>query len=141
MGTPNTFAPCVVKMQHVGIGRIKSSEGYLICFVENVIIGQVIIGKIKKIKSNHIVCSLIEVKVKSELEITNEFDDIPGAPFINLDIKTQVNEIKKVKKHKLLVGAAVGAGINEFERAKNVLKENNLIENTYLIFTKNMTPS
>ena len=42
----------------------------------------------------------------------------------NLDIKTQVNEIKKVKKHKLLVGAAVGAGINEFERAKNVLKEN-----------------
>ena len=42
----------------------------------------------------------------------------------NLDIKTQVNEIKKVKKHKLLVGAAVGTGINEFERAKNVLKEN-----------------
>ena len=42
----------------------------------------------------------------------------------NLDIKTQVAEIRKVKKHKLLVGAAVGAGINEFERAKNVLKEN-----------------
>ena len=42
----------------------------------------------------------------------------------NLDIKTQVAEIRKVKKHKLLVGAAVGAGINEFERAKKVLKEN-----------------
>ena len=42
----------------------------------------------------------------------------------NLDIKTQVYEIRKVKKQKLLVGAAVGAGINEFERAKNVLKEN-----------------
>ena len=42
----------------------------------------------------------------------------------NLDIKKQVAEIKKVKKKKLLVGAAVGAGINEFERAKNVLKEN-----------------
>ena len=39
----------------------------------------------------------------------------------NLDIKTQVAEIRKVKKHKLLVGAAVGAGINEFERAKKVL--------------------
>ena len=42
----------------------------------------------------------------------------------NLDIKTQVAEIRKVKKHKLLVGAAVGAGVNEFERAKNILKEN-----------------
>ncbi len=42
----------------------------------------------------------------------------------NLDIKKQITEIKKVKKHKLLVGAAVGAGINEFERAKKILKEN-----------------
>ena len=42
----------------------------------------------------------------------------------NLDIKTQVAEIRKVKKQKLLVGAAVGAGINEFERAKHILKEN-----------------
>ena len=29
----------------------------------------------------------------------------------NLDIKTQEAEIRKVKKHKLLVGAAVGAGV------------------------------
>jgi len=29
----------------------------------------------------------------------------------NLDIKDQVKEIKKVKKKKLLVGAAVGAGL------------------------------
>ena len=36
----------------------------------------------------------------------------------NLDIKSQVVEIRKVKKKKLLVGAAVGAGVNEFERAK-----------------------
>ncbi len=42
----------------------------------------------------------------------------------NLDIKHQVTEIRKVKKQKLLVGAAVGAGANEFERAKSVLKEN-----------------
>ena len=42
----------------------------------------------------------------------------------NLNIKNQVAEIRKVKKKKLLVGAAVGAGINEFNRAKNILKEN-----------------
>ena len=32
----------------------------------------------------------------------------------NLDIKNQIIEIRKVKKQKLLVGAAVGAGPNEF---------------------------
>ena len=42
----------------------------------------------------------------------------------NLDIKKQVTEIKKVKKQKLLVGAAVGAGPKEFKRAEIILKEN-----------------
>jgi IMP dehydrogenase len=31
----------------------------------------------------------------------------------NLDIKTQIEEIKKVKRKKLLIGAAVGAGPHE----------------------------
>jgi len=42
----------------------------------------------------------------------------------NLDIKKQIQEIKKVKKQKLLVGAAVGAGPLEFKRAEAILKEN-----------------
>ena len=42
----------------------------------------------------------------------------------NLDIKKQVQEIKIVKRQKLLVGAAVGAGPNEFKRAEAILKEN-----------------
>ncbi len=41
----------------------------------------------------------------------------------NLDIKNQILEIKKVKKLKLLVGAAVGAGPNEFKRAEAIIKE------------------
>ena len=41
----------------------------------------------------------------------------------NLDIKKQILEIKKVKKQKLLVGAAVGAGPSEFKRAEAILKE------------------
>ena len=41
----------------------------------------------------------------------------------NLDIKKQVDEIKKVKKQKLLVGAAVGAGPNEFKRTEAIIKE------------------
>ena len=41
----------------------------------------------------------------------------------NLDIKKQILEIKKVKKQKLLVGAAVGAGSSELKRAEAILKE------------------
>ena len=41
----------------------------------------------------------------------------------NLDIKKQIEEIRKVKKLKLLVGAAVGAGPSELKRAKAILKE------------------
>jgi IMP dehydrogenase len=41
----------------------------------------------------------------------------------NLAIKKQINEIKKVKKLKLLVGAAVGAGPKEIKRAEAILKE------------------
>ena len=41
----------------------------------------------------------------------------------NLNIKKQITEIKKVKKNKLIVGAAVGAGFHEFKRAKEIIKE------------------
>ena len=41
----------------------------------------------------------------------------------NLDIKKQIREIKKVKKLRLLVGAAVGAGPLELKRAEAILKE------------------
>jgi len=42
----------------------------------------------------------------------------------NLNIKKQIQEIKKVKKKNMLVGAAVGAGPLELKRAKAILKEN-----------------
>ncbi len=41
----------------------------------------------------------------------------------NLDVKKQILEVKKVKKQKLIVGAAVGAAPNEFIRAKEIIKE------------------
>ena len=41
----------------------------------------------------------------------------------NLDIKTQVSEIRKVKKYSLKVGAAVGASEKEFIRAKEIINE------------------
>ena len=41
----------------------------------------------------------------------------------NLDIKKQISEIQKVKKKKIKVGAAVGAGPSELDRAKAIIKE------------------
>jgi len=41
----------------------------------------------------------------------------------NLSISKQIEEIKKVKNKKLLVGAAVGAGPKELQRAKEILNE------------------
>tara|TARA_Y100000996_G_scaffold409564_1_gene390440 strand:- start:474 stop:1550 length:1077 start_codon:yes stop_codon:yes gene_type:complete len=41
----------------------------------------------------------------------------------NLSIKKQIDEIRKVKNKNFLVGAAVGAGVFEHERAKEILKE------------------
>ena len=41
----------------------------------------------------------------------------------NLDIKKQVSEIKKVKKHSLKVGAAVGASDIELNRVKEIIRE------------------
>ena len=41
----------------------------------------------------------------------------------NLGIKKQIQEIRKVKKQKLLIGAAVGAGPLELKRAEAILKE------------------
>ena len=40
----------------------------------------------------------------------------------NLDIKKQSNEIKKVKKMGLIVGAAIGTSKNELVRAKNLIE-------------------
>ena len=40
----------------------------------------------------------------------------------NLPIARQISEVKKVKSKKLVVGAAVGAGENEFLRAREILK-------------------
>ena len=39
----------------------------------------------------------------------------------NLKIKDQTKEIKKVKKNKLLVGAAIGTNVEDLERAKALI--------------------
>ena len=67
--------------------------------------------------------SAMDTVTESKMAIAIAKEGGLGIIHRNLDIKKQVLEIKKVKKKKLLVGAAVGAGPKEFERAKEILKE------------------
>jgi len=67
--------------------------------------------------------SAMDTVTESKMAISMAKAGGVGVIHRNLDIKKQILEIKKVKKHKLLVGAAVGAGHNEFVRAKAIIKE------------------
>ena len=67
--------------------------------------------------------SAMDTVTESEMAIAIAKAGGIGVIHRNLDIKKQIFEIKKVKKLKLLVGAAVGAGPNEFIRAKAIIKE------------------
>ena len=67
--------------------------------------------------------SAMDTVTESKMAIAIAKEGGLGIIHRNLDIKKQILEIKKVKKKKLLVGAAVGAGPKEFERAKEILKE------------------
>ena len=70
-----------------------------------------------------ILASAMDTVTESKMAIAIAKAGGIGVIHRNLDIKKQILEIKKVKKQKLLVGAAVGAGPKELQRAKKILKE------------------
>tara|TARA_B100000035_G_scaffold186736_1_gene159354 strand:+ start:10 stop:1086 length:1077 start_codon:yes stop_codon:yes gene_type:complete len=83
----------------------------------------VILTKYLKLKIP-ILSSAMDTVTESKMAIAISKAGGIGVIHRNLEIKKQLQEIKKVKKQKLLVGAAVGAGPKEFKRAEAVLKEN-----------------
>ena len=64
-----------------------------------------------------ILASAMDTVTESKMAIAIAKAGGIGVIHRNLDIKKQILEIKKVKKQKLLVGAAVGAGPKELQRA------------------------
>ena len=82
----------------------------------------IILSKFLKLKIP-LLTSAMDTVTESKMAIAIAKAGGIGIIHRNLNIKKQVEEIKKVKKQKLLVGAAVGAGSNEFARARAILKE------------------
>ena len=72
-----------------GIARIKSEEGSFVVFVPNTLPGQLVKAQINKSSKNYAEAKLIDVLEPSENEIEVPFQDIPGAPYIQLPIELQ----------------------------------------------------
>ena len=71
-----------------------------------------------------IISSAMDTVTESKMAIAIAKAGGIGVIHRNLDIKSQIFEINKVKSKKLLVGAAVGAGPLEYKRAEAILKAN-----------------
>ena len=71
-----------------------------------------------------IISSAMDTVTESKMAIAIAKAGAIGVIHRNLDIKSQISEINKVKSKKLLVGAAVGAGPLEYKRAEAILKAN-----------------
>ena len=65
-----------------------------------------------------ILSSAMDTVTESKMAIAIAQSGGIGIIHRNLNVKKQIQEIKKVKKKKLLVGAAVGAGPKEIQRVK-----------------------
>ncbi|WP_299158833.1 23S rRNA (uracil(1939)-C(5))-methyltransferase RlmD [uncultured Tenacibaculum sp.] len=72
-----------------GIGRIRSDEGVFVVFVPNTLPGQLVKARVTKSKKKYAECKLVEVLKPSENEVEVPYQDIPGAPYIQLPIDLQ----------------------------------------------------
>ena len=72
-----------------GIARIHSDEGSFVVFVPNTLPGQLVKAQIKKTSKKYAEAKLIDVLESSPDEVDVPFQDIPGAPYIQLPIDLQ----------------------------------------------------
>ena len=74
-----------------GIGKVKELDKDFIVFVQHGIAGQLVNVKITKKKTAYAEAVIQEVLKRSKLEISSSYQEISGAPYINLPIEDQKN--------------------------------------------------
>ena len=72
-----------------GIARIRSEEGEFVVFIPNTLPGQTVKAQVSKTSKNYAECKLIDVLESAPDEVEVPFQDIPGAPYIQLPIELQ----------------------------------------------------
>ncbi len=72
-----------------GIGKIRSEEGEFVIFVPNTLPGQLVKAQVKKSSKRYAECKLMDIIEHSKDEVEVPYQDIPGAPYIQLPIKLQ----------------------------------------------------
>lgn len=81
-----------------GIAKVPTEEGFYIVFVDNSFPGQRIKARIEKKKKKFAEAKLIDILERSEQEITSDFQEISGGPYIFVPIELQ----EKAKKETTL---------------------------------------
>lgn len=114
-----------------GIARIKSEEGSFVIFIPNTLPGQLVKAQINKSSKNYAEAKLIDVLQPSEDEVEVPFQDIPGAPYIQLPIDLQ-HQYKKESTLSLFQRIGKVENINElfdeFITSPNVFHYRNKME-------------
>ena len=114
-----------------GIARIKNEEGEFVVFVPNTLPGQLVKAQISKSSKNYAEAKLIDVLIPSEDEVAVPFQDIPGAPYIQLPIHLQ-HQYKKESTLSLFKRIGKVAHIedvfDEFISSPNVFHYRNKME-------------
>ena len=72
-----------------GIARIRNEKGDFVVFVPNTLPGQLVKAQIKTSSKKYAEAALIDVLKPSEDEIEVPYQDIPGAPYIQLPVALQ----------------------------------------------------
>lgn len=72
-----------------GLAKIPTEEGQFVVFVENTFPGQLVRARVTAKRKKHAECKLIEIIERSPLEVINDFQEISGAPYLYVPVKTQ----------------------------------------------------
>ena len=114
-----------------GIAKIRSEEGDFVVFVPNTLPGQLVKVQISKSSKKYAEAKLIDVLEPSEDEVEVPFQDIPGAPYIQLPIELQ-HQYKKESTISLFKRIGKVANIedlfDEFVSSPNVFHYRNKME-------------